>query len=111
MLRSDGSRHDYLHPGRVAEAVSLWLERFNAPPQPEPANEAAAIYADFQQIHPFEDGNGRIGRLLLAYWLHWKHGLAFRFVAGDRLEHLRAIEASDLAPLTAFIAARTLNES
>jgi len=114
VLRSEGSRHDYLHPGRVAEAVSLWLERFNAPPQSQPASEAAAIYADFQQIHPFEDGNGRIGRLLLAYWLHWKHGLAFRFVAGDRLEHLRAIEASDrgdLAPLTAFIAARTLNES
>ena len=114
VLRSDGSRHDYLHPGRVVEAVSLWLERFNAPPQPEPASGAAAIYADFQQIHPFEDGNGRIGRLLLAYWLHWKHGLAFRFVARDRLEHLRAIEASDrgdLAPLTAFIAARTLKES
>ena len=114
VLRSDGSRHDYLQPGRVAEAVSLGLERFNAPPQSGPASEAAVIYAEFQQFHPFEDGNGRIGRLLLAYWLHWKHGLAFRFVAGDRLDHLRAIEASDrgdLAPLTAFIVARTLNES
>jgi Fic family protein len=114
VLRSDGSRHDYLHPGRVAEALSVWLERFNAPPQRESASSAAALYADFQQIHPFEDGNGRIGRLLLSYWLHWKHGLAFRFVAADRLEHLRAIEATDrgdLVPLTAFIAARTLNES
>jgi len=114
VLRSDGSRHDYLHPGRVEEAMSAWLERFNAPSQSEPASEAAALYSEFQQIHPFEDGNGRIGRLLLAYWLHWKHGLAFRFVAADRLEHLRANEASDrgeLALLTAFIVARTLNES
>ncbi|HKY41216.1 MAG TPA: Fic family protein [Polyangiaceae bacterium] len=117
-LRSDGTRHDYVHPGRVEEALSLWLERFNAPVEETdkliPTGAAATLYAEFQQIHPFEDGNGRVGRLLLAYWLHWKHGLAFRFVAADRLEHLRAIEASDLGdlvPLISFIAARTLEET
>jgi Fic family protein len=112
-FRSDGTRHDYLHPGRVPEAMSEWLETFNAPPSGAMAREAAALYAEFQRIHPFEDGNGRIGRLLLAYWLHWKHGLAFRFVAADRLDHLRAIEASDLgdlAPLTSFLEARTARE-
>jgi Fic family protein len=112
-LRSDGARHDYLHPGRVPEAMRDWLQTFNAPPSGESARQAAALYAEFQRIHPFEDGNGRIGRLLLAYWLHWKHGLAFRFVAADRLDHLRAIEASDhgdLTPLTAFLEARMAKE-
>jgi Fic family protein len=45
---------------------------------------------------------------------HQKHGLAFRFVARDRLDHLRAVEASDagdLTPLTEFIRARILVEA
>jgi Fic family protein len=111
-LRSDGVRHDYLHPARVAEAVRSWLESFNAPAGDAGAG-AASLYAEFQQIHPFADGNGRIGRLLIAYWLHWKHELAFRFVAADRLEHLRAIEATDGGDhrlLTEFIERRTIRE-
>jgi hypothetical protein len=45
---------------------------------------------------------------------HQKDGLAFRFVARDRLDHLRAVEASDagdLTPLTEFIRARILVEA
>jgi Fic family protein len=111
-LRSDGVRHEYLHPARVTEAVQVWLEKFNASSGDAGAG-AAWLYAEFQQIHPFADGNGRIGRLLIAYWLHWKHELAFRFVAADRLEHLRAIEATDDGDrdlLTTFIERRTIRE-
>jgi hypothetical protein len=46
---------------------------------------------------------------LLAYYLHRQAGLGFRFYARDKLDHLRAVEASDyadLAPLIAFIHAR-----
>ena len=55
----------------------------------------------------------KIGRILLSYWLHWKRGLSLRFVAADKLAHLRAVEESDngdLSALTQFFAARTLED-
>lgn len=54
-------------PEHVAELLSD-LERFiyNSPPQLPLMVKVALIHAQFETIHPFLDGNGRIGRLLIA---------------------------------------------
>jgi Fic family protein len=50
------------------------LERFIHDPAPElpPLVRVALVHVQFETIHPFLDGNGRIGRLLIAALLeHW----------------------------------------
>ena len=58
-------------PDRV-EACMGELERFlHARDQPYPALVKAALaHVQFETIHPFLDGNGRIGRLLISFLLH-----------------------------------------
>ncbi len=58
---------------RVADLLG-GMERFihEASPTLPPLVRIALIHAQFETIHPFLDGNGRIGRLLIAALLeHW----------------------------------------
>ncbi len=56
-------------PHRVAEAMGA-LERFvHDPKAPPPLLKAALWHVQFETIHPFLDGNGRVGRLMVTLLL------------------------------------------
>ncbi len=64
-------------PRRVEECMSA-LERFlHDEDTPYPAVIRAALaHVQFETIHPFLDGNGRMGRLLIAFILHHEEVLS-----------------------------------
>jgi len=64
-------------PGRIQDCMAD-LERFihaRTPPL-SPLVKAALAHVQFETIHPFLDGNGRIGRLLIALIVHSEHVLS-----------------------------------
>ncbi len=67
-----GNAHFVPPPPQHVEACMAALERFlHDENNPYPALiKAALAHVQFETIHPFLDGNGRIGRLLIAFILH-----------------------------------------
>ena len=67
-------------PERLAECLTAW-ERFINEPSPLPdLIRCALMHEHFEAIHPFNDGNGRIGRLLVTLFLVERERLSRPFL-------------------------------
>ena len=63
-------------PGGVdalRDAMSAW-ERYVHGDEPDQLVQLAVLHAEFEELHPFLDGNGRVGRMLVPLFL-WQRGL------------------------------------
>ena len=91
-------------PAAMADFV-LWLRgELEAPTLPLPTLLARAHH-EFIRIHPFDDGNGRVVRLLLNYVLLRAGLLPIVVKSRDRRGYLTAIalaDAGDLMPLALY---------
>jgi Fic family protein len=73
-----GNAHFVPPPPHCVVECMADLEPFiHAEPAPYPALiQAALVHVQFETIHPFLDGNGRVGRLLIALLLHERRVLS-----------------------------------
>jgi Fic family protein len=61
---------------RLPEAMSAWELHAHAD-VPDRLVQVAVLHAEFEALHPFLDGNGRIGRMLVPLFM-WQVGLIHR---------------------------------
>lgn len=67
-----------------------------------PLIQAAIMHAQFEMIHPFEDGNGRIGRLLIPLFLYYRELLPYpTFYMSSYFEKDRRLYLQSLAGISA----------
>src|ERR1039457_4002979 len=103
-LRPDGSVHEYCPPEHVASEMDrlVHFHHQHATRVTRPHIEAAWLHHAFTQIHPFQDGNGRVARAI-ASLVFIKDGF-FPLVVNrdDREKYIGALESADqdgLSPL------------
>ena len=63
-----GSEHIPPEPEKVPNLMMYYIYNYNHDEQ-DIFTKIAKYHIDFERIHPFEDGNGRTGRLLINYEL------------------------------------------
>jgi Fic family protein len=56
-------------PEHVEEGMSRWEKHLHAPAL-DPLVQLAIAHAEFEALHPFLDGNGRLGRMLIPLFLY-----------------------------------------
>ena len=57
-------------PGKIEDLMHGWETFLNEPNALPPLVQCALMHYQFETIHPFTDGNGRVGRLLIKLFFH-----------------------------------------
>lgn len=108
VITATGELFEYASPMEVParmQALVDWLGGVLADPKPDILAIAAKLHHDFVLIHPFDDGNGRVARMLVNY-LFLRDGYPPIIVPTERkkdyLMALRLADAGDLTHLAEF---------
>ena len=88
-----GSAYTPPPPGQVPKLMRDFLKELNLNQKKhDPIKLAALTHLDFESIHPFVDGNGRVGRLI-ANWILMKNGHpSIVITKRERVRYFRMLE-------------------
>ncbi|XEI33674.1 Fic family protein [Aeromonas veronii] len=63
-------------PEHLCFGMDEWERYFGSTTEPDALVQLAIIHVEFEALHPFKDGNGRLGRMLIPLFLHQRKLLA-----------------------------------
>jgi len=102
--RQNGSVHEYAPVEQVAVEMDNLVEMFNQSVSEEAAVVGAAwLHHRFVQIHPFQDGNGRVARALASIVLLRAELFPLHIRREDRDVYIDALEEADRGSLDALV--------
>jgi len=92
-VKAAGTNYVYPSHLKVHEMMEAFVAWLGSSPDTHPVDLATEAHLRFVTIHPFRDGNGRVGRLLLNLLL-LRHGYPVTVLhVAQRAEYIGALEA------------------
>lgn len=100
VITATGERFEYASPEETPALMTdllQWYNQAEAEGTMTPIELASLFHYRYIRIHPFEDGNGRISRLIVNYILY-RHGYPMMVVkSADKNNYLTALNRCDVA--------------
>jgi len=103
---ANGEIHEYASPEdtpRLMGELLNWYRKEEEKGERHPVELAALWHYRFVSIHPFDDGNGRVARLVMNYILLKSDLPALIIKSADKKNYLMALNKADVGDLEAFI--------
>ena len=101
--RPDGLIHEYCPPIHVQSEMEKLVDLFNGHADVPPEIHAAWLHHRFTQIHPFQDGNGRVARALAAIVFLQAGWFPVVINRDQRGEYIDALESADSGNLSNLV--------
>lgn len=106
VIQANGEMFEYASPQdtpiMMADLVQ-WYNDESGKKELAAIELAALLHYRYIRIHPFDDGNGRVARLLVNYVLYYNDLPPVIIKTADKKNYLRALQQADAGDLQAFI--------
>ncbi|MEE9395308.1 MAG: Fic family protein [Planctomycetota bacterium] len=99
----DGTKHEYCPPIQVDAEIDRLIAYYESYAKEDPVVVASWLHHCFTQIHPYQDGNGRVGRALTTLVLLKANLLPLVIDRDMRSEYIKALESADTGDLTELV--------
>ena len=100
--RPDGTIHEYCPPVHVESEMDNLLQWLTDYTDEDPIIVTSWFHHRFTQIHPYQDGNGRVGRALTTLVLLRSELLPLVIDRDLRTEYIESLETADFGDLTSL---------
>lgn len=97
-----GSEHIPPKPQKIPNLMMYYIYNYNHDEQ-NIFNKIARYHIEFERIHPFEDGNGRTGRLLINYELLKNNLPPVVITKEDRIKYFEFLKNTDVNGLSKWL--------
>src|ERR1700757_22456 len=102
VIKKNGEIFEYASPLETPQKMAELMEMYRKNSIKDAIVTASQLHYSFIRIHPFDDGNGRVARLLVNYVLMKNNYPPIVIKSSEKEKYLTALNKADVGDLDAF---------